>query len=320
MDRVFGILSSPLTLVSLALWACLWCVVAVLGFGLTVFQAVGATSLQILYVALAASAAAWLLRSLQQHRYGYSLIAIGVVLILLQGVVLYEFRFKGWVALGEGEAFRTYTATEAGPWATPVSLPLAFVTVVKDSAECSFALGNQDIRLAKGREVLWQGVRIKMEGLFSAPLLILRDVRGHELEGGYFKLTFEDSQSNYFQFSGLPHRFYLTDPRMPQPSWNWEEKTSRWIETGQGTGDSTYGAPYEKLHVQIVRNKLVIADEDIEEGKPVQFEGHQLVLGEGVLPWAMLEVEKRQGLYALYGGLLLFLAGIVVHIARSRLS
>ncbi len=290
---------------------------AVYVLGLSLFEASGAMPFMIYYAVVILISALRGIRCFRDRRFSAGLIIFGLALILAQGVVWRGLYFKGRADIGEGEAFQGYSVEAAGPWARPVKLPVSSVKLRKDRPEsCTLTVDGMEKELVKGAAFDLKGMGLKLTGIYTAPLFILQNNRGMELEAGYIKLALEDNEDDYFQFRIIPHRFYVSSPGLRKKVWKKED--SGWMLAMSDHDRKTEASPHDpgdRLNLKIVRGKLTLYSGEIRAGHAVAFDGHSVRLEHGA-PWISLEAENTVGLHLLYPGLAMILTGGIVGLSR----
>jgi len=283
-----------LYLPSLALPLLVWYMTAVYGIGLAPSEAVDVAAFKIFYVLLFVPAFIELLASLQRRSLHNFLAAAGLVLILTQGLLYYGFRFSGIIALGENEPFEGYHKVDAGAWVKKATVPIALAKVADDAGEKFIIyLNGRQKKLALNEPFSWQGLRLRITEQRTAPLFFVDTAKGERVDAANIKLGLVAAERDFFQMGLLPHRFYI----------------------GKAAEMGAAASPVpDRFHLKIVRDKLIIFDEDISKKVPLYFEGHSIKYEDGT-PWVVIRAEKFRTPYTLYLGLLMILAAILI---RSR--
>lgn len=222
--------------------------------------------------------------SISRKRWGLFLIGIGLFFAVINLVINIFFYFRGLVYLGEGEDFKKrYVDVIKGAFSKPPSLPLVVIGVQKDRV--LLLLDIKEYELKKGDSIRYGFNRISLNEIGRAPLLTLYDKRGLELESAFYIVT--GASSDYFQFSTLPHQFYL------EPS-----------------------AEERIYNLRIMRGKLTIFRGIIPVEGSVDFEEFRIDIKEGSR-WVLLEIEREYNYYLL-PFLLLIIPGIFIETIGKR--
>ena len=319
MKKFFDFFSSPLIPASLGLPMAFFYAAGVGGIGRSFSPFEHSSAFRIYSVFFVLSALIMVFSAVRIRAYARALIGAGAVLILAQAVLSYGFRWSGNADIGEGEQFEKYSSVYAGPWAKPVPLPLMVKTVKPgSSAACTIILGNEHLEIAGDRHFLWKDLNLKAAQFFSAPLFLITNAEGKELDAGYIKLAFEDPENDFFQFEAVPHRFYVSLPGIALRTW--KLKGDRWGLSVDGRTANRGGfgtdAP-EKLHLRIIRGKLALFEGEVKKGESVPFDGHNIRF-ERRAAWVRIEVRKEQKMFLLYAGLAAVIFGVIVKAVRRE--
>lgn len=294
--KISAIPGHRLFFASLALPLLLWYVSAVYGMGLPPAEAVDVAAFRIFYALLFVPVIIELVASLQRKTFHRLLVAAGLLLLLAQGVLHYGFRFSGTIALGENEPFEGYHKVDAGVWVRNTPVPIALAKVTDDAGKKFIIyLNGRQKKLALNEPFSWQGLRLRITEQRTAPLFFVDTAKGEQVDAANIKLGLVAAERDFFQMGLLPHRFYIGPA------------------TEKGTAESPVP---DSLHLKIVRDKLVIFDEDISKKVPLFFEGHSIKYEDGT-PWVVIRAERFRTPYALYLGLLLVFAGAL---SRRRIA
>lgn len=234
-----------------------------------------------------------LVRSVLQRALSPALICLGLLLVLLQGVAWYGYRFDGMAAVGMEEQITEYYTSRSGTFITPPRIPLKVAGITEEPASVNLVRDGIESRLEAGKALQRDGFVFRLEKLEHAPLVSVRTVRGEPVDEAFLKLTSSGEREDFIMFGRLPHRFYVREVREP------------------GSGGTMF-------KLKVVRDKLTIIDTPVQAGEEVYFDGHFVSCRPGA-PWARLAVEKRQPQLLLWTGLLLVFAGVAgVATAKRR--
>lgn len=285
----------------LALPMLIWLGAAKFGLKLDTAAIAGTAAFRLYYLALMFCSLLWIVNALRGRRYGSALAVLGLLLVMLQGVWWHGSRFSAKVALGEGETTAEFHEMDKGPWVKGVSLPIALVKGADgEKGEVVLFIDGRERKVRLNAPFFWKGFRLKATGQQQAPLFIVDAARGGNVETAYVKLGMDRTQSDFFQVGVLPHRFYASPSLHPGG-----EKPAE----GPGSINSS------KLHLRIVRDKLIIVDKDVAMGEAVYFDGHYITYKEGA-PWVEVTVEKQQRPYLLIPAGVLLIAGAALGLRK----
>lgn len=221
-----------------------------------------------------------------------ALIPLGLILVLLQGVVWYGFRFSGMAGVGEGEQIVEYYTARSGGFIQPPRIPLKVAALTTMPKSITLTHDGIETRIDDGKTVRRDGFVFRLAAIERAPLVAVRTVRGEPVDEAYLKLTSSGEQEDFIMFGRLPHRFYVKEVRSPES-----------------------GA--DMFSLKVVRNKLTIVDRLVSGGESVYFDGHYVAIHPGA-PWARLAVDKHQSHVLLWSGLFLTAAGLAGIAAKKR--
>jgi hypothetical protein len=285
---------APCVAAGLALPMLIWLGAAMYGLNLQPAVVAGTAAFRLYYLALMLCSLAWLVNAIRAKAYASALAVLGLLLVMLQGVWWHGFRFNAKAALGEGEALTEFYDAEKGAWVKTVTLPLALLKgAEREKGRMVFAIDGREQKVGFNNSFSWMGFRLRAINQQVAPLFIVDSARGGNVDTAYVKLGMAPKESDFFQVGVLPHRFYVSASLHPAAA-----------RASGGAWTATQG----KLHLRIVRDKLIIFDKDVAMGEAVYFDGHYITYKVGA-PWVEVTVEKRQRPYFLIPGLLLLLAG-----------
>lgn len=311
-------------MVSCAAALLLWLFVYVKVYGLSLYEAAGATSFILFYTLLCISAVVLAIWYARAGLFAKGLVWLGICMILLQGMLLTGFGFEGVAVVGEGETTERVELTGRGRWANTPLLPLSLLsakTSVSESGSresCLVLLDGRQLEIEMGGKTTWNGLRLTLENISTAPLFILGNLKGDELEAGYVKIDWTMPGEAFFQFRIVPHRFYVSLPDAVHEVWVRDGKSWRLRDHAEPKKDVRPPVTMpEKLRIKIVRGKLTITDKTVSMGEHINFDGHSLVFREGVR-WAIFTVTKDQPYYLLYIGTAAILFGGAMMILSAR--
>jgi len=316
MDRLVKYASSYKVIAGLLLPLVLCFVAGHYIMGLSFYVVAGLTVVRFYCAALLAVLAIRAAALLSARLFGEALLTFGLIALLLQGVYAYGFRFSARTGIGLGEGPDKYYESEQGPWTRPFSLPIVLTESRPDRPDtCTVLLDEKTQTMSKGKTLPWQGLDLTVTSIEEAPLFVLSDSKGEELEAGFIKLNFDESGEALFQFAGVPHRIYVSLPGNGKEVWKkegkaWKKKTVPPDKEKQKTAG-------EILHLLVMRGKVTAFDADVKRGDTISFEGLNLRFEKGA-PWIELKVEKALNYYLLYAGVGLMITGLAAAVLRRK--
>lgn len=216
--------------------------------------------------------------SIFMKRWGLFLIGLGLFLVVLNFFINIFFYFRGFVYIGEGESFKKrYVDVIKGAFGKPPVFPLVAIEIQKDKM---ILMDIRGYELKKEGLIKYGDFRITLNDTGEAPLLTLYDKSGTELESALFMMT--DDDANYFQFSNVPHQFYLKPHK---------EKNM--------------------YSLRIMRGKLTMFKGTVSKEDKINFEEFYIIIRQGS-KWALLKVEREKNYYLYFLGLGLLISGIFI--------
>jgi hypothetical protein len=194
---------------------------------------------------------------------------------------LYAFHFTAIISLGEGESFQKYDHVEKGPLSKIPEISIAVKEIQDDTAQ--IIIKNKEFAIKKGETIYYSGYIITLEDILKAPLFTLK-IKDKEIDSVYAKLDLEKKKNDYFMFSILPHKFYLTIPSQRREYW--KQIDSEWKKIAEDRQQGLKGDYY----LLIKRGKLNIFEKEILSGEKIVFEGgHSVVISHGS-KWLRLKI------------------------------
>jgi len=292
-----------------------WMVVITMALRVSLIDTAGAVAFRIYYVILAVVLTGWSVLRLREGDYRTALISLGAVCLLIEGMLWYGFRFSGTVGIGPGEEFSSYDSVQAGPWARQNPIPL-FVDVLPDGSQPSITvlLDGQRSVIALQEKINWKDYRIQAEGVHRAPLFVLMNKRGDELEGGYFKLRLQNHKPEFIQFPTIPHRLYVASPE--NKLIRWRRRNAGWERSDESGKNDAITSP-DSLMLKIIRGKLTLYNGMINKDEDVEFDGYAIRYADEAR-WVSFRVERRPQVFALFVGIAMILSGAMITSFRGK--
>jgi hypothetical protein len=210
----------------------------------------------------------------------------GIILLILSFVlyytISYELRFKARVFVPEGSGIEGYLEMEKGALAKIPQIPLILKKI--EGNRCVILIGSQEYTLGAGQEVSWNGYRIMFNNIQRALLIQLKDAKRAILDEAYFNLVSKEKR-DYFMFPLLPHRFFISHVEPIKEYWKLEG--NKWKKVKE----DRVIAGEKKFHLLIMRGKLTVFEQDIEEDEDIAFEGYYINIKTGQ-PVAVFQIKK----------------------------
>lgn len=278
---------SPRTIIAIALPPLLWFAAATGSAGMKPAEAVSAFTFRFFFVSLLVIVFISALITLLQRRFPAATLYAGILLLLIQGVIWYGFRFHGEAGAGKGEQIIQYHRNEQGAWPGDARIPARIEKVSEEqNGVVEFSLDSKPLHVPLGGSFSWNGYRVTPVSVEKAPLVTIDSAKGAHVEALYYKLGTLPPEREFFLVKTMPHRIYL--------------------KRSGATG----------IQVRVVRDKLEIAKKNLAWGEKLYYDGHYISFQQGE-PWVRISVVKvLRPYFALAGGILL-LSGMLV-CARNR--
>lgn len=240
----------------------------------------------------------------------FGLFHISFFLILLGGLTSIYTEFIGYLELAEGESFQgevqRYSQNPAPKMpiiGTPPQVAFSIKSIVPQAS--GFTETGLKVELVDDRGVVHildinkpyvaDSSNYVLKNLGMAPLFVLRDPAGREIEGAYFKLNVLKGQIDRFSLGGYEFRttFY--------PDFV--------LENGNpATRSMEFKNPV--FQIAVGRDGKKIAEGTIAKNGSFAFDGNRLELRE--LPfWVRFSVIKEHGIFIVYAGFFLACVAVV---------
>lgn len=316
MKNVLHFISTPVFQGSIALPMITWFLGTVYGLGWSPVDVLHGGTVRLFAVVLLISIAVSIHNAFRNKSYGKGLLWLGAGFVLLQGVSMSLFFFSGKIGIGKGEDAARYYEVVAGPWAKPPAIPLALVGVkTGPPLSAVVTVGGRERELLKGQEVSWNEYRLKLREISAAPLFVLDDSKGAELDGGYIKLVLPGTDPQYFQFPIIPHRFYVSLPGYETE--RWESIGRSWKRVPPDSKPEFAGVEPETIHLTVTRGKLRLASGVVRRGEPLGFDGFTITF-DNSKPWIGFAVARSPAFMLAYCGLACIVAGALARFVMER--
>lgn len=225
----------------------------------------------------------FLSRSIWLRRIPSAILSVVMILMIILFFIKQNTEFHAFISGVEGLRLEDYYSVEMGRWSKVPQLPVMIEKIEDDNI--LLKINGQKKKLYKEESFNWENYRITLKGIDYAPLVILKDRQGNEIDSFYVKVKLKGNRKDYFQFPAVPYRFYLSYPQKQREYWRQTEK-----------GWERLVKPYEKeegdYHLIIMKEKLVVFEGDIKINAEIFFETYRLNIQRG-RPWAEFEIQKK---------------------------
>ena len=236
-------------------------------------------------------------------------------LILLGGVVSIYSKFSGVLDLAEGEEFHgELTHYEASPRLPKLGNPpndSFLITGITPTMEKDTATGLQvKIRDASGtvhvadinRPYKSGNTSYVIKNLGVAPLVVVKDQSGRELDGAFVKLDVLKGKRDSFELAG--YRFSV----LFYPDY--------YVAGGmEGSRSEQFRNP--AFNLTVAKNGRTVARKTVRPHESITFDQFSLEIEESVL-WVKLYVVKEYGLEIIYAGFFLATIGLIWRLVYYR--
>ena len=316
MKQMLEHILSPVTQAMVALPMVAWMLAAVYILGIPYEAAAGTIAVRTFFFAVTAMVGASAIASVRTRAYSKAMVQAGISLLLIQGIGLQAFGFHCTMSIGVGEATPQFTSIEAGPLASVPAIPIALVSAQTGTTTSARIVDDAGERtIASGQSTSWRDYDLKLTVVAHAPLLVLSDLKGKELDAGYIKLNPGSAEPTYFQFPVNPHRIYVSPD-----GWSgeeWKKKGGTWEQIRPHRGQGYNVDDPEALVMTIMRGKLRIAGGVVKQGTSLPFNEYSVRFEKG-LPWAEFKVTKRPAFASAYAGITLVVVGAATRLLARR--
>ncbi len=223
-------------------------------------------------------------------------------LILLAGVITTYTKFVGYLEMGVGEAFHgelsRYKGSPRMPKiGAPPSTGLVLESVqpqVEQNVATGLVVGLRDDRgmlhTADINRPYKSGVTsFLVNDLGVAPLVVIQDERGRDLDGAYVKLDVAKGKKDRFRLYGYEiEARYFSDHLV--------------VDGVDQSGSDAFSNPAMRLEAS--KNGVMIAASTLKAGESMSLDGNRLVLRE--MPfWVRFLVVKQHGDWLAYAGFII---------------
>lgn len=288
MSYLFTVLQSPFLLFAIGLPAVLWVAAACLVGGMTTADAFSAVTFRLFFSLLSIMLILHTLVSLVRRALPAVLVYGGIILLLVQGVVWYGFRFAGEAGSGSGDQIVDYHREQRGAWSGDTRIPARVESIPEaGDAPIVFSLGDKKINVPLKGSFAWNGYRISPLSVGRAPLMTLENAAGQNIEALYIKMGTVAPERDFFLVKSMPHRIYIAP-------------------------DADRG-----IKLRIVRDKLEIAARYLPWGEKLYYDGHYIRFDRGE-PWLRISVEKVITPWFAFAGGGMLLAGLISYLMKRR--
>lgn len=278
----------PLLVAVVALPPALWLIVALYPGGMTLAEVFSAVTFRIFTVIFGLLLLLQLIASLLRRSVAASFLSAAFILLLVQGVVWYGFRFTGEAGAGTGDQIIDYHREERGPWSGDSRIPARVELIpAKSTDPVEFSFADKRVKVPLKGSFDWKRYQLTPLAVEQAPLMTLETFRGEQIESLYIKMGTVPSERDFFLVKTLPHRIYIAPDR------------------DQG------------IKLRIIRDKIEIVATTVVWGEKLPYDGHYISFMKGE-PWLRIAVRKRVAIWPGVAGGFMLLAGGVSYLVQKR--
>jgi len=250
-------------------------------------------------------------------------------LLLIGGVVSFYTIFKAEVELAAGETFEgQYRWTKSPKLGDNPRTRFTVEAIIPTYYNKTVPMSLDVVLQTKsGREVIGINKPYK-EGPLSfvvknidiAPLFLIKDKNGKEIDGAYIKLNVLGGKDDYFIMAGFKFRaIFYTDYSAEMPGYPKEKanlpqalKQTPMLEEAQ---------PKEVVNpafkIDVLKDGKLLKTETIKRGESIEFDDYSLIFA-GLTYWAKFYVVKEYGLGIIYTGFTLMVLALVIRFIFPR--
>jgi cytochrome c biogenesis protein ResB len=252
-------------------------------------------------------------------------------LLLIGGVMSFYTKFSGFSELAVGETFEGKYSSARKPKIGDVPSTSFTIEDIRPSYyRKTVPLGLDVALLTKsGRKTIGINRPYKegalsfiIKGMDIAPLFIIRDSTGNELDGAYVKLKGLGGGENFFTMNGYDFRaVFYTDfrsrlketagemPDVPQVLKQFPEMTSPVLQSAEVIDPA--------FHITAMQGLKTIRSGTIRKGESLEFDGHSILFAD-LTYWVKFYVVKEHGLGIIYSGFVLMVLALVIRFLFFR--
>lgn len=255
---------------------------------------------------------------------------LSFLLLLVGGVMTFYTEFRAESPVAEGETF-----TGQYRWVRPPkigTIPTTTFTVeeIKPLYYQEIIPMKLDIviRSDRGKEVIGINSPLKrgalsfiVKDIDIAPLFIIRDMQGKEVDGAYVKLKGLSNRLDSFTMQGYKFMTFFYSDYAHETTEEKEEigNLPQVLQQSPMTG----GAPQSReivdpaFYIEIYEEGLLINSGTVKPGEFIEFNDYRLEFAEWGY-WVMFYVAKEHGLGILYMGFVFMIAALIVRFVFYR--
>jgi len=252
-------------------------------------------------------------------------------LLLAGGVTSFYTQFRGGVELAVGETFMgqynwmkrpkigdipwtRFTVEDIRPTYYNKTLPLNLDIVLQTKDGRKVASINKPYK--EGR------LSFVIKDIDVAPLFIIRDKEGREIDGAYVKLRGLEGKEDHFTMAGYEFRTLFYTDYYAGTRGVHDERADMPQALKQFPGEFSGGQqPKEIIHpafvIAVLRDGRLITTKTMRIGQYIEFDGYRLIFSD-LRYWVRFYVVKEYGLIFVYTGFILMVIALIVRFLLFR--
>ena len=232
----------------------------------------------------------------------FSLLSLGLLLLLLYPMLLEGKRFSAVLHPGQSEPFSEYADISKGPWGTPPDESIGFIELSpEDDQPIRLGIGTGEHRVKIGESFVSGGYEYRVSEIRMAPVFSLFGPEKNLIDSILVKVQEGRSSEEYFQFGVLPYKFYILDSELLDFSVIPRDKVP-------------FPSP---LTIGVSRGKIPVIQSAMDQGEPLSFEGLSVKYDIGA-PWITLSIIKTTPFPVWIPGLLCLVPGFIMSMTGRR--
>lgn len=249
-------------------------------------------------------------------------------LLLTGGVISFYTIFKAEADLAVGETFVGQYSWVKKPKIGDIPWTTLTVEDIKPTYYKKTVPVSLDVVLEtkNGRKVIGINKPYKegplsfvVKGIDIAPLFIIKDKNGKEIDGAYVKLNVLGGKDDYFTMAGYKFRtIFYTDYSAEMQGYPKEI-----VNLPQALKQTPMQEVQPKevitpaFKIDVLKDGKLLKTKTIKKGESIEFDDYSLIF-EGLTYWAKFYVVKEYGLYIIYTGFTLMVLALIIRFLFPR--
>lgn len=262
---------------------------------------------------------------------GTVLFHLSFFLLLIGGVVSFYTKFSASAELAVGEAFEGKYSSAHKPKIGDIPSTSFTVEDIRPSYYRKTVPVGLDVALLtkSGRKIIGINKPYKegalsfvIKGMDVAPLFIIRDSKGNDIDGAYVKLKGLGGTENFFTMNDYEFRaVFYTDLRSGLKETAGEMPDAPQVLKQFPGMMSPVLQPAEVIdpafHITAMKDMKIIRSGTIRKGESLEFDGHSILFSD-LTYWVKFYVVKEHGVGIIYSGFALMVLALVIRFLFFR--